>query len=148
MTTPVHWLTAVNNYQCLTVVQCLHKWVCSAMLFMCRGTRYEALLSLVHHKWSSVTLIENNDKFSFNWSLLGTPQIGQGKLVDCNQIQGHFVIAVFQLWTHYGTWSDTLKFERRDWNKSDWKHSAVQHSRPMTVTKSRHCSTAGWIRTS
>ena len=31
---------------------------------------------------------ENIDK-NFNWSLWGVSQLGQAKLIDCNQIQGH-----------------------------------------------------------
>ena len=42
------------------------------------------------------TLLENNDKCNFNWSLWGASHIGQAKRVDCNQIQGHVVFAVFQ----------------------------------------------------
>ena len=43
-----------------------------------------------------VALLENNDKCNFNWSLWGDTHIGQAKLLDCNQIQHHVVIAVFQ----------------------------------------------------
>ena len=43
-----------------------------------------------------LALLENNDKCNFNWSLWGASHVGLAKLVDCNQIQGHVVIAVFQ----------------------------------------------------
>ena len=43
-----------------------------------------------------LSLLENNDKCNLNWSLWGASHIGQAKLVDCNQIQSHVVIAVFQ----------------------------------------------------
>ena len=41
------------------------------------------------------SLLENNDKCNFNWSLWGASHIGQANLVDCNQIQLRVVIAVF-----------------------------------------------------
>ena len=42
------------------------------------------------------TLLGNNDKCNYNWSLWGASHIGQAKVIDCNHIQGHDVIAVFQ----------------------------------------------------
>ena len=49
----------------------------------------------LYHSPQKTSLLENNDKCHFNWSLWGASYIGQAKLLDCNQIQRHVFIAVF-----------------------------------------------------
>ena len=72
-----------------------HEWVWSAISLL-KSPSPQAPKDLIQiwsvHYWETTIY-----KWNFNWSLWGASLIGQAKLGDCNQIQGHVVIAVFRV---------------------------------------------------
>ena len=61
----------------------------SAMEVALDGTGIIAVLVRTVVWPETTSLLENNDKCNFNWSLWGTPHTGQAKLLDCNEFQGN-----------------------------------------------------------